>query len=1423
MKGIIASRTEKSPAPRAGVAPGRWWWLVVSLLILFVTPAAARSPQPQVLILNSYHQGYAWSDEELAGVLDRLHQGYPGIEPSIEYLDAKRFPGPDQVERLRAYLAAKYRGRKIDLVIALDNCALDMARRYRQEIFPGVPLVFCGINGFTPALLKGQEKMTGLAEVEDAAGTLEAALRLQPRAKDVLVIHDYTATGRAVRQEIEALVPVFAGRVKISFTPPETFQEVLDQLKALPPGSLGIITGFATDSRGESLGMEESTSLLASAGVPLYAMHKVRLGHGIVGGILLGGREHGRKAGEMAQKILAGEDPSRLPVVTQSTASPMFDYLQLTRFKLPLAALPAGSIIINQPVSFYARYKSLTLAVSWIIAFLILTVAILTMTIIRLLRTQARLRESEEKYRFLVEKIPAVVFTGYGDWSVNFFDRKIEALTGYSKEEFDSRKLKWSDLILPEDFGEAPRAFIEALKTTKSYVREYRIRKKDGEISWIQALGGIFCDDAGKVDHVSGVFFDITERKEAEEALQESQRKLLSIFRAAPVGIGLVINRVIQEANETLCRMTGYTRATGGTDARLLYPTDEDYEYVGREKYRQMGESGIGTVETRWQRQDGKIIHIILSSTPMDASDLTKGVTFTALDITARKLAEEALRESETLFRSLVENITLGITLISSDYRIKMTNAAQGDLFRKSPSTFIGKECFREFEKRPAVCAHCPGTIAMATGQKAAVETEGVRDDGSLLAARLHAFPSFGPDGEITGFIEVVEDISDRKRAEEALARNYRELQETAQRLEQSRNMLQLIIESVPVRVFWKDSDLRFMGCNTLFARDAGLSHPEQLLGKDDFAMGWREQADLYRTDDRQVMESRRPKINMVEPQTTPAGATIWLNTSKVPLQMPDGEVFGVLGVYEDITERKLAEEELHDTRERLELALKGADMGSWDWNVQAGAVIYNQRWAEMLGYNLEEIKPFFSSWEQLIHPDDLPRFMEALNTHLEGKTPFYESEHRLRHKSGEWLWVLDKGKVIERDAQGQPLRACGTQLDITGRKQAEAEQLRFSKLESLAILAGGIAHDFNNILTAIIGNLSLAMLDIHKKEHLRERLNEAERACLQAQTLSRQLLTFAKGGAPIKELVAVEKLLIDSGSLASSGLKARCEFSFGEDLWAAEADPGQISQVFQNLIINAIQAMPTGGTIKVRGENLVVEAKSDLPLSPGRYVKISIQDQGVGIPADFLLKIFDPYFTTKQTGSGLGLATAYSIVKNHHGHISVESELGAGTIFHVYLPRLTERWWSQPEKAGRVLAGLGKILVMDDEEMVRHILDKMLGHLGYKAKVARDGEEAIELFTAAQASGKPFDAVILDLTVPGGLGGRETMARLLKIDPRIKAIVSSGYSDDPIMADFREYGFSGVIAKPYRISELSKILQEVLAPGDNRTSDNKG
>ena len=382
---------------------------------------------------------------------------------------------------------------------------------------------------------------------------------------------------------------------------------------------------------------------------------------------------------------------------------------------------------------------------------------------------------------------------------------------------------------------------------------------------------------------------------------------------------------------------------------------------------------------------------------------------------------------------------------------------------------------------------------------------------------------------------------------------------------------------------------------------------------------------------------------------------------------------------------------------------------------------------------------------------------------------------------------------------------------DVTEAKRAQEERLRLSNLESLATLAGGIAHDFNNILTAIMGNIGLAGLELDNANRSRERLSAAETACLQAQKLARQLLTFAKGGAPVKRLVAVEKLVTEAAAFTGRGSEAKTALSFPEQLWPVEADPGQISQVFQNLLINALQAMPTGGTIKVQGENLAVQAGSNLPLAPGRYVKISVEDEGVGLPADYLTKIFDPYFTTKQKGSGLGLTTAYAIVKNHQGHIAVASKLGAGTIFQVYLPATDNQALPQPKPDKGLCSGKGKILVMDDEVMVRQVLDKMLRHLGYEAEFAGDGDEAIALFTRAQKSGEVFTAVILDLTVPGGLGGKETMAQLRKIAPEVKAIVSSGYSEDPVMAEFEKYGFCGIIAKPYKVPDLNKVLHEVI------------
>ncbi|HEY9073691.1 MAG TPA: ATP-binding protein, partial [Desulfobaccales bacterium] len=409
----------------------------------------------------------------------------------------------------------------------------------------------------------------------------------------------------------------------------------------------------------------------------------------------------------------------------------------------------------------------------------------------------------------------------------------------------------------------------------------------------------------------------------------------------------------------------------------------------------------------------------------------------------------------------------------------------------------------------------------------------------------------------------------------------------------------------------------------------------------------------------------------------------------------------------------------------------------------------------------------------------------------------------------GKEAYLFGKASIL-LDSQGEIIGAIESVRDITDRQKAEAERLRFSKLESLGLLAGGIAHDFNNILTAIIGNISLAMLNPKNEGQVRGRLQEAEVACQQAQILARQLLTFAKGGAPVKKITSVASTIDESVTLACRGTQVRCEFQAADDLWLVEADPGQIGQVFQNLIINAVQAMPSGGTIAIRAVNHRQEATGQ-PLSPGKYVQVTIRDQGIGIPKEYLPKIFDPYFTTKQSGSGLGLATAYSIIKSHHGEISVESTMGVGTNFQICLPASDRKMVlpSGPDKT--LLGGKGKILVMDDEEIVRQVLERMLANLGYEAELARDGAEALEKFTAAEEAGDKFAAVILDLTVPGGMGGKETMEKLLKIDPQVKAIVSSGYSDDPIMADPKKYGFSEFIAKPYKVMDLNKILHDII------------
>ena len=429
------------------------------------------------------------------------------------------------------------------------------------------------------------------------------------------------------------------------------------------------------------------------------------------------------------------------------------------------------------------------------------------------------------------------------------------------------------------------------------------------------------------------------------------------------------------------------------------------------------------------------------------------------------------------------------------------------------------------------------------------------------------------------------------------------------------------------------------------------------------------------------------------------------------------------------------------------------------------------------------------------------------------------KEKRRIRHE----LSVDIKGKkrncIITasplKDETGNIIGILEDFLDITDLKKMEEEIVKFQKLDSLSLLAGGIAHDFNNYLTAIIGNISLALM-MEQNDQVVEILKEAERSSILAKNLTQQLLTFSRGGNPIKEPSSIKDLLEGTVKFSLRGSNVDFELDIPPGIWNLEVDRGQINQVINNLIINAKQAMPNGGRIKVLTENLILEGEHGLPLKDGKYVRIQIKDPGLGIPEKHLSRIFDPYFTTKQEGSGLGLSVSYSILKKHDGYISIDSALGNGTTVSVYLPASPGVSVLKHENHGTYSNNGGKILVMDDNPGVRKVLGKMLNMMGFDVQFAKDGKSAVEIYKNEMKAGNPFDIVICDLTIPGGMGGGETIKRLVDIDPKVKAIASSGYPDDPIMSDYRKFGFCNIIPKPYRMKEMSVVLKKVLNRNGN-------
>jgi len=508
-----------------------------------------------------------------------------------------------------------------------------------------------------------------------------------------------------------------------------------------------------------------------------------------------------------------------------------------------------------------------------------------------------------------------------------------------------------------------------------------------------------------------------------------------------------------------------------------------------------------------------------------------------------------------------------------------------------------------------------------------------------------------------------------------------------------------------------------------------------------------------------------------------------------------------------EMAERQRAEQEIARTAKHFQSLIEnGLDIITI--LNSDGTIRYESPSVErVLGYRPDELIGVNAF--DLVHPADVDATGNIFRSVVQEPGRNDGAEFRFRHKDGSWRTLETIGKSMTTDDNS--VIVIINSRDITDRKRLEEDLIRAQKLESLGILAGGIAHDFNNLLVGILGNVSLSLLETDPASDTHRQLRIAERASLRAQSLTQQLLTFSRGGAPIKKVIAVGPVVREAVEFSLRGSGVTCAVKLPADLWPVEADAGQIAQVVNNLVINADQAMPAGGAITVRAENVDLALREIPALKPGRYIRLSVNDTGIGISREHIGRVFDPYFTTKQEGSGLGLAVSYAIVRKHGGHIAVESTPGAGTTFTVYVPACDVGSVDAQAVEELSAGGQGTVLVMDDEREVRETVGAMLRRLGYTVELVENGAGAVEQYREALQNNRRFDLVIMDLTVSGGMGGKEAIARLRELDPGVRAIVSSGYANDPVMADFARYGFSGVVAKPFRLQELSASIAAVM------------
>ncbi len=1343
--------------------------------------SSSNAMEARILVINSYHRGFSWTDNQINGIDSAFAESGLKYDLEIKYLDTKHTPSsPEYYEHFYNLFRFRSISKLPDLIITTDDDALNFVLEYKEKLFPGIPHVFCGVSMSNDLKLQALKNITGIYDDADIKKNIDLAIKLFPNTKNLVFVHDQTTTGLSQAKEAERLIDKYPGYVFFFITDMPILQ-IQNSIANLPEKSAVFYLTFNVDKDGDDYTHEESSKIiLTNCKSPVFGERDAYLGNGILGGNVIYGFEHGKQAGKIAVSILKGSNINNIPIVKEPISTTVFDFNLLTKFNLKSNVLPVNSIIINEPITFFTRHKNVLIPAVIIILLQLLILIVLFVNILKKRRAVNELSLSEQRFRTFIEDAPVSILISKNG-VVRFANKFLIHLLGYKKDNellnkpitdlvVTPERTKISDNNRKRESGDYVISSYETI-ALKSDGTEFPILVEAKAIKLPEGLSTI-------------VFIkDFTEIKEYIGKIEESENNYKNLLDSIPSSIFkfdknwncLVANTMAYKYFRLASSIVPSTvdDINEEIDKISIFSDVKQLDLVSNKAYY-LTEYKMSDKRTRW-------VEVIVNA-------LSDGNLVIINDITEKITSEQSIKEQA----ELLEHVSDAIISFDTNFNVRTWNKSAEHIYGWTMNEAIGSNMN---DILLPVEAPDDSDFWKIYNEREFWHSDlkFFKQNNEIVEVHCHLTQIKGKDGNILGGVCVNRDITKLKRTEEFM------------------KLSQLCLDNAEDIIMWFDSEGTIQYANQSACTILGYSKEELLkFGAYDVVGPHTIESWANYWDDLKSKGS----ITYDAYLKTKSGEILPYEKNANYLEIEDKQYnFSFL---RNIAERKKHETALANEKERLAVTLRSIGDGVIVTDTEGRITLINKSAELMTGCFNDEVQGMntVEVYKVLDEKTKIPQ-NELFASVTNGGYAAENIKNKILVASDGKERIISESIAPIKDKNSETIGYVLVFRDITDKVIYEKELETAEKLRSIGVLAGGIAHDFNNILTAIVGNLALAENQIEHKnmEKILDILKNTEKAAFRAKNLTKQFLTFAKGGEPISKSVNLGEIITDSASFAIRGSNVKLKLELDEDLSPVYVDDGQISQVVQNLVINAVQAMDAGGSIILRAENVSLDGSSmkKIPLNPGDYVMVSVVDFGIGIPQNIISKIFDPYFTTKSDGTGLGLATSFSIISKHNGFLTVDSDVNKGSIFSFYLPVAD----SEPvtSDAVKIIPANhdAKILIMDDDLMIRETISEIVSILGFECFTAETGEQAIEIYKQSVVTNSPIDIIIMDLTVPGGKGGKEAVVDILKINPDAKVVVSSGHSTDPIMSDFRNYGFCAVLVKPYEMKEFTMTINTIL------------